>query len=138
MSLLYLLDTNIVAEALRPAPNARVIQHLKLHENAMAIPAVVWHELWYGCRRLPVSSKRTTIERYLVEVIEPSIPILPYDAKVAHWHALERSRLAAIGRTPPFADGQIAATAAVNGLALVTINVKDFEHFRDIQVVNWQ
>ena len=138
MSLLYLLDTNIVYEALRPAPNARVMQNLKLYADALAIPAIVWHELWYGCRRLPISTKRTTIERYLVEVIEPSIAIVPYDTKAAHWHALERARLAAIGKLPPFADGQIAAIAAVNGLALVTINISDFSQFRDIQVVNWQ
>jgi tRNA(fMet)-specific endonuclease VapC len=138
VSLRYLLDTNVVSEALRPAPNEHIIQHLKLYEHALAIPAVVWHELWYGCRRLPVSAKRTIIERYLVEVIGPSMTILAYDAQAAHWHALERARLAALGHLPPFADGQIAAIAAVNGLALVTSNVKDFAQFSDIQVVNWQ
>lgn len=138
MSLFFLLDTNIVSEALRPAPHEQIMQHLKLNSDTVAIPAVAWHELWFGCHRLPNSARRTAIERYLVDVVEPSMPILPYDTRAAHWHALERARLAAIGKTPPFAGGQIAAIAAVNGLTLVTINVTDYAHFAGVQVINWK
>jgi len=77
------------------------------------------------------------IERYLGEVVEPSIPILPYDARAAGWHAEERARLVAAGRTPPFADGQIAAVARVNGLTVVTANASDYAAFRDLEVVDW-
>lgn len=63
--------------------------------------------------------------------------ILPYDEAAADWHADERARLAAIGLTPPFADGQIAAVAAVNGLVLVTANVADFRHFQGVTVEDW-
>ena len=79
---------------------------------------MVWHELWYGCYRLPPSAKRTLIEAYLKDVIARTIPILPYDQRAALWHAKERARLTLIGRMPPFADGQIAAVAATNGLGL--------------------
>jgi tRNA(fMet)-specific endonuclease VapC len=41
------------------------------------------------------------------------------------------------GRVPPFVDGQIAAIAAVNGLTLVTRNVRDFRRFAGLPVVNW-
>jgi tRNA(fMet)-specific endonuclease VapC len=47
---------------------------------------------------------------------------LPYDQRAASWHAEERARLAQIGRPPSFADGQIAAIAATNGLSLLTFN----------------
>jgi tRNA(fMet)-specific endonuclease VapC len=40
-----------------------------------------------------------------VEVVAPTMPILPYDEQAAEWHAAERARLAGIGKTPPFADG---------------------------------
>jgi tRNA(fMet)-specific endonuclease VapC len=39
--------------------------------------------------------------------------------------------------TPPFADGQIAAIAAVHGLTLVTANVADFRPFKGLQVRRW-
>lgn len=65
------------------------------------------------------------------------MPILPYDERAAHWHAVERARLVAAGRTPPFVDGQIAAIAVVNDLVLVTANVADYEPFAGLTVENW-
>jgi predicted nucleic acid-binding protein len=43
-----------------------------------------------------------------------------------------------IGRTPPFVDGQIAAIAVTRGLILVTNNVRDFQHFSGLVVVDWR
>ena len=128
----------IFSEPLRPTPNANIMANLAQWEGQIAIPSIVWHELWFGCQRLAVSVKRTAIERYLTEVVRPSMPILPYDAAAAQWHAAERVRLTAAGKTLAFADGQIAAIAATTRLTLVTINVTDFTGFSTIQVVNWQ
>ncbi len=77
------------------------------------------------------------IERYLQDVVLASLPILDYDRAAAEWHALERARLAAAGRTPPFIDGQIAAIARVNDLALVTANRTDFGGFRGLRLAAW-
>jgi len=120
-----------------PTPDGRVLERLRDHEGELATASVVWHELLFGCYRLPPSARRVVIERYLGEVVEPSIPILPYDARAAGWHAEERARLVAAGRTPPFADGQIAAVASVNGLTVVTANASDYAAFRDLEVVDW-
>lgn len=137
MSLVYLLDTNVVSEPLRPAPNQYVLERLRQHEAEIAIASVVWHELLYGASRLPPSAKRSVIEDYLNEVIALAFPILPYDAQAALWHAAERARLVTLGKTPSFADGQIAAIAQVGNLVLVTANVSDFSMFKDLQVENW-
>ena len=72
-----------------------------------------------------------------METTRRDLVILPYDEAAADWHADERARLSAIGLTPPFADGQIAAVAAVNGLVLVTRNVADFQHFQGLTIENW-
>ena len=133
----FLLDTNIVSEPLRPAPAQAILDKLRRHRDEIAIAAVVWHELRFGCHRLPPSAKRDAIQRYLDQVILPSMPILPYDQRSAEWHAAERARLAAAGKTPPFVGGQIAAVAAVNGLALVTRNMADFAHFQGLRVIDW-
>ena len=66
-----------------------------------------------------------------------SFPVLAYDESAAHWHGHERARLDGLGRPAPYVDGQIAAVACVNGLTLVTNNVKDFAPFKDIVVENW-
>ncbi|MEW5859113.1 MAG: type II toxin-antitoxin system VapC family toxin [Cyanobacteriota bacterium] len=137
MSVRFLIDTNTLSEPLRPIPNANVVEMLRRHQKEIATATIVWHELLFGCNRLPDSRKRQTIEKYLKEVVEPNIPLFPYDANAATWHATERARLASIGKTPSFADGQIAAIAKVNGLILVTNNVSDYADFMELQVKNW-
>ncbi|MFN3335507.1 MAG: PIN domain-containing protein, partial [Caldilinea sp.] len=81
MTLQFLLDTNILSEPLRPHPNPQVMVQLHQWRHAIAIPTIVWHELWFGCYRLQPSTRRTAIERYLTNVVAVSLPILPYDAR---------------------------------------------------------
>ena len=133
----YLLDTNVVSEPLRPAPAVGIMRGLRAYEDEIAIPAPVWHELRFGCARLPESRRRGVIERYLEDVVLASFPVLDYDKEAAEWHALERARLVEAGRTPPFVDGQIAAIAYVNNLTLITSNTRDFQWFRDLRVRSW-
>ena len=70
-------------------------------------------------------------------VVLESFPVLDYDREAADWHALERARLSAAGKTPPFVDGQIAAIAYVNQLVLITSNTADFKDFQGLQVRSW-
>lgn len=118
-------------------PDQAIVARLETDGHACAIAAPVWHELTYGCRRLPRGRRRTALETYLHDVIRPSFPVLAYDEAAAHWHGRERARLEGLGRPVPFVDGQIAAVAAVNDLVLVTANVKDFARFRQVAVENW-
>ncbi len=133
----YLLDTNVVSEPLRPKPSPGVIRRLSEIDDEAAIGAPVWHELRFGCARLPPSRRRERFEHYIDTVVLANFPILEYDREAADWHALERARLSALGRTPPFTDGQIAAIAHVNGLILVTGNSRDFEGFQGLRLEDW-
>jgi tRNA(fMet)-specific endonuclease VapC len=133
----FLLDTNVLSEPLKLQPNESVVNHIERYQAEIVIASVTWHEIWFGCCRLPDSRRRQRIEQYLREVIEPSVPILPFDAVAALWFAKERSRLVSLGQTPSFADGQIAAIAHANDLILVTNNVMDYVNFQDIQITNW-
>ena len=138
MSLRYLLDTNILSEPLRPRPNPRILDRLRRNQEELATAAIVWHELLFGCYRLPTSAKRAAVEDYLFQVVAPSIPILPYDEGAADWHAAERARLVSTGKTPSFADGQIAASARVNDLILVTLNTADYAGFQELTIEDWR
>jgi predicted nucleic acid-binding protein len=103
----YLLDTNTISEPARPSPN-----------------------------RLPPPAKRTRIEGYLFGTVI-DLPILPYDAAASEWHATERARLEAQGRTIHFLDRHIAAIASVHDCIVVTANVDHFESFEGIRIENW-
>jgi tRNA(fMet)-specific endonuclease VapC len=137
VTLRYLLDTSIVSVPISKKPDSAILKRLDNHGAECAIAAPVWHELTYGCRRLPRGKRRTALEAYLRDVVRPSFPNLPYDEAAATWHGEERARLEALGRPAPFVDGQIGAIAHVHGLVLVTTNETDFSGFRELTVENW-
>jgi tRNA(fMet)-specific endonuclease VapC len=134
---MYLLDTNALSEPARPAPNATFVRQYRKHAGELGIASVTWHEAAYGMARLPEGKRRNAVERYLREVVRATMEILPYTAVAAEWHATERARLGVRGRNMPFADGQIAAIARVNGVVLVTANERDFREFEGLRVENW-
>ena len=133
----YLLDTNVLSEAVKTYPDKNVMAKLKKHEDEIVTASPVWHELQYGCRRIPESVKKDIISSFLSEVVFKSIPILPYDADAALLHAEERARLSLKGETPSFVDGQIACIAIISDLILVTRNISDFKKFQNIKLENW-
>lgn len=137
MSLKYLLDTNIISEAKRPLPNQNVIKNLSLYSQEIATASVIISELLFGILRLPISKKRQDLEDYLYNVIIANVPILDYDLKSAQYHAEKRVRLSKMGKTPAFADGQIASIAFSNDLILVTNHVKDFADFEGLEIDSW-
>ncbi|HEY0686468.1 MAG TPA: type II toxin-antitoxin system VapC family toxin [Steroidobacter sp.] len=132
----YLLDTNVVSQPASKMPAAGVVRRLLASSAQCAIPAPAWHELHFGCKRMPAGKRREALEDYLADVVR-AFDILPYDAKAAKLHATERARLEGLGITVPFVDGQIAAIAQANELILVTANVRDFEPFTALAVEDW-
>jgi len=134
----FLLDTNVISEPLRPRPDQALVHRLEEHQQRVAIPSPVWHELLFGCFRLPESRRREAIETYLLETVRSSFPILSYDGAAAQWHARERARLESLGQLPPIVDGQIAAIAAVHRVTLVTANLADFERFDGLEITSWR
>ena len=133
----YLLDTNVLSEAVKTNPDKSVMKKLERNQGEMVTAAPVWHELQFGCQRLPRSRKKEVIALFLNDVVRRTMLILPYDDRAAEWHAIERAQLASKGITPSFVDGQIAAIAKVNGLILVTRNIEDFKPFSGFKLENW-
>ena len=133
----FLLDTNVLSEMARIRPNTRVIASIKRFEDRLCPASIVWHELVSGCIRLLESKKRSLLEDLLVNVLGPTLPILPYDDRAAKWHAQESTRHTSAEMPTSFADGQIAAIAATNNLTLITQNVPDFNRFQGLNVENW-
>ncbi len=130
----YLADTNIISEPFKPAPDAQVMSQLQAHADEVAIASITWHELLYGLNRMASSRRKQQLEQYLRET---NFVILSFERQAAEWFAVERARLAGIGQSPSYPDGQIAAIAAVNDLVLVTWNVSDFANFVGLKLENW-
>jgi tRNA(fMet)-specific endonuclease VapC len=136
MPLRYLLDTNVLSEPMRPAPDPDVLARITAAGNTVATASPVWHEIEFGRLRLPAGRRRREIEAF-IDALSTVLVILPYDTNAATWHAKERARLGRLGKSPPFVDGQIAAIAAVHQLVLVTRNVRDFAGFTGLEIESW-
>ena len=136
--MIYLVDTNIISEMMRPLPNTAVQAAWEAHAHEIAISTITWHELLAGTLCLPDSKRRDAFENFLHHRLRNTVELFPYNEMTAEWHAVERARLTQIGRTPSFPDGQIAAIAATNALILVTRNVTDFSNFDGgLCIENW-
>jgi tRNA(fMet)-specific endonuclease VapC len=115
----------------------KVLTRLRTHQAESATAATVIHEMRHGLGRLPPGCRRDALTDYLERLLHQPIAVLAYDRDAAIWHAEQRLALDAQGRSTPYADGQIAAIAATNGLTLVTRNVSDFQGFGGLTIENW-
>ena len=136
MKPLFLLDTNVVSELAKRTSDAGVESKLPVHQFECALAAPTVEELAFGIARLPSSTNKDLLERWLEGVVTRFI-LLPFDARCALWLGSERARLAALGKPAPRTDGEIAAVAVVNDLTLITRNVADFRHFAKLRVESW-
>ncbi|MGI9015890.1 MAG: PIN domain-containing protein [Euzebya sp.] len=132
----YLLDTNVLSEGARPRPDPAVMAALEANRAVVCTAAVVVHELRYGVARLPAGRRREQVSAYVDAILRSSLLVLPYDDRAARWHADQRATADSAGRGIGFADGMVAATAAVYGLSVVTRDVTGFAPM-DVPVVSW-
>jgi tRNA(fMet)-specific endonuclease VapC len=87
MSLKYLLDTNVISDLMRPAPNSIVFERSDLCRSEIATASTVIHELLYGCLRLPESRKRQAFLDYINESVF-NLPVFDYDSKAAQGYGV--------------------------------------------------
>ncbi len=134
----YLLDTNVISETMRSAPDARVSTFLIQHDG-LWLSSMVIHELEYGVRCLPLGNRRTLLQQDLRRLVtEYEDRILPLDRVGARWAAQFRAQERRSGRTLDLGDALVAGTARAHDLALATRNIADFQHI-DIDLINpWE
>jgi toxin FitB len=122
----YLIDTNVISELVRPAPDERVVRWFAdVPDEALYLSVLTLGEIRRGVERLDPGQRRERLRVWL----ETELPawfaerVLPIDAAVAdRWGRL----LAAAGRPVPAVDSLLAATALQHDLRLVTRNTADF------------
>lgn len=138
---MIVLDTNVLSEPLRPAPDPRVVAWLDAqHVETLWLTTVTTAELRYGVAVLPAGSrKRLLEERIETEIFELfGGRILAFDEPASLCYAQLQAAARRAGRPHPIADAMIAAMAKSRGFALATRNTKDFEG-AGIDLVNpWQ
>lgn len=132
---MYLLDTNVISERLKPKPNTGVVRWLDAHDDeGYYLSVLTLGEIRKGIELQGDHRKKL---RYIAW-LEHSLPaqfvdrILGIDAHVAdQWGRM----IAKMTGTIQMIDSLIAATALVHNLSVVTRNEKDFSLF-PVEVIN--
>lgn len=124
-----LLDTNVLSEVRRPAPDRKVMGWLDaLDEDRAFISVASIAELKRGIALMEPGRRRADLTTWLADDLPARFAgrVLPIDPAIAErWGDLmAEARRAGVGLSAM--DGFFAATAAVHRLVLATRNVKDF------------
>lgn len=133
-----LLDTNVVSELTKDAPDSRVVAFLTRHSD-LWVSSIVLHELDFGVRLLPEGRRRDVLRSALAEIVTAYADrVLPLERREAESAAELRATAHRSGRVLHLGDALIAGTAKAHGLAVATRNVKDFDGL-DVEVTNpWE
>jgi hypothetical protein len=134
----FLLDTNIVSDAVKPSPSVALARWFADHPPAsLFISAMTLAELEFGIERLVPGGRRSALERWFSGPDGPPAAfagrILHVDERVASaWATLMAAgELRGQPRSP--IDTIIAATAVVADCIVVTDNTRDFP---DVETIN--
>ena len=132
----FLLDTNVVSEMIKPAPDPRVTGFLRERHDRLWLSVVVLYELEYGVRLLPEGRRRFRIATLVAGVAaNHGDRILPVGREAAQRAAWLGARARRAGRPAQTGDALIAGTAEVESLVVATRNTEHFAPF-DVEVLN--
>lgn len=137
---MYLLDTNIVSEGSKICPNPKISEKLDVFTPYCRLSTISWYEIQKGIKRLPEGKKKDFLSAYADEQIAAVFDFVPYTKECAEIQSEMFTRLSIEGKSAPYQDSQIAATALAFDLILVTRNVKDFEGiaaYFPLKIENW-
>jgi len=136
-----LLDTNVLSELMKPAPELAVVQWLDAQlDSQVFLPAITKAEIELGIALLPNGKRKDMFTRLAGALFDEFRDrILPFDTGAASCYANLVAAARKAGRTISVEDAQIAAITQANHLTLATRNTKDFEFIPDLLLINpWQ
>jgi toxin FitB len=124
-----ILDTNVISELTRPAPDPGVIAWLdSLSADEAAITAITAAELRYGVRRMPDDRRKAELSEAVNALINADFRdrVEPFDVLAADQYADVVTGREQAGQPITISDAQIAAICRVLSATLATRNTSDF------------
>ena len=135
---MIVLDTNVISEVLRPAPEPRVVDWLQDQPRTSLFTTTVTRgEILYGIRLLPAGKRRDGLWDAAIKIFDIDFAgqVLTFDNVAADEFAQISASRRAAGRPITQFDALIAGITRSRGAKLATRNVTDFDAC-DIEVIN--
>lgn len=140
MSAPYLLDTNVVSEAMKRHPAGSVVAWLAAQPSATVYLSVLTlGEIEQGIVRAPDRRRAERLRRWVEDELRPRFQgrILPIDAPVmTTWGQITGQALLR-GQPVSYVDSLLAATALTHGMTLVTRNVTNVQSLPVLTLNPW-
>jgi predicted nucleic acid-binding protein len=127
---MILLDTNVISEPWKPAPDITVLTWLDAQSiETLFISAISIAELRFGIASMPVGKRQSILQDRLKGEVLPLFDgrILPFRVGTSRFYSALMAGGQKAGKAIAKADGYIAATAAENHLAVATRDTSPFE-----------
>jgi predicted nucleic acid-binding protein len=142
MSVITILDTNVVSEPMQPSPSATVLAWLsrKPDNGHFFVTTITVAEILFGIELLPKGKRHDKLfaQAHAMFVEDFAARILPFDEEAARAFPRIAASRRAQGRPIADFDAQIAAIAHSRDATLATRNTADFEGC-GVRLVNpWQ
>jgi predicted nucleic acid-binding protein len=125
----FLIDTNVVAEWIKPRPEPRVVSWLAdADEDRVFLSVATLAEIRRGIEAMREGQRQERLAMWLADELPARFEgrILDIDRRVALRWGVVLARSQKAGLTLSAMDAFIAATAQVHGLTLVTRDARDF------------
>jgi len=125
-----ILDSNVLSELLRPAPESAVIDWFRKQRlTDLFTTAITEAELRLGSRLLPGGRRRQALVAAIDLLFDEQLAdqVLPFDRAAARHYADVVAARRALGRPVTHEDAQIGAIALAHGAVLATRNTRDFD-----------
>ncbi|WP_296107201.1 type II toxin-antitoxin system VapC family toxin [uncultured Agrobacterium sp.] len=137
---MILLDTDVISEPWKPAPDISVLTWLDEQAvETLFISAISIAELRFGIASMPSGKRQTILHDRLEGEVLPIFDgrILPFNVGTSQVYADLMASSRTSGKAIGKADGYIAATAAENHLAVATRDTSPFEAAGLIVINPW-
>ncbi|MCX7368657.1 MAG: type II toxin-antitoxin system VapC family toxin [Alphaproteobacteria bacterium] len=125
---MILLDTNVISEAMKPAPERAVRDWLDAQTaETLFLSSVTIAELSFGIAALPKGRRKDNLTAALEGLLALfAARILPFDTAAAQRYGELAAKARIAGRGFPTPDGYIAAIAATQGFVVATRDASAF------------
>ncbi|MFC0282777.1 type II toxin-antitoxin system VapC family toxin [Camelimonas abortus] len=136
---MIVLSTDVVYEAMKPAPDAAVVAWLNDQAaETLYITAVTLGELLFGIQALPQDMRRDELGGALNDMLELFRDrVLPFDADAARHYAQLAASSKLSGQRFLMPNGYIAAIAASRGFVVVARDAAVYEQVGVSAITPW-